>query len=341
MKILLINHPEMDHIEAMTFAGMTKLLGSENVITYPFKKSYYGIADGDYILDDGKKGFTSQYEGIVPRKGNPMNIEGIKEIWDEINLVIMGTVRTYGVKAMRELKKEISNWWQPLIFVEGEDSDRIWWELVQEFRPSIYFKREYKKDVQIRYPSSFTFWPPIVPCPFSAINEKIPSPKENRELNVYSVCGNTHPLRAAVTQKLSNMNLSKSCMWMDNVLMDNNLGHRDNLVGYYTNLINSKIGVAVRGHGMDTLRFWETAACGALLFTHDNNQIHPNPFEDGKNCAMFKNDLSDFEEKLRYYLEDENECKKVAANGHSHLLKYHTSEQRAKYIIEKTNELVK
>ena len=342
MKVLLIVHPEMDHQEAFTFVGLTKLIGEENVITCPFKKSYYGIGDDDYILDDGKKGFTSPYEGILPRKGIPFSLSKIKEIWDTIDLVVMGTVRTYGVRALRELKNEIgTRWWQPLIFVEGEDSDRIWWELVQEFKPSVYFKREYRKDVQIRYPSSFKFWPPIIPCPFSAINERIPPLKENREINVYSVCGHTHEMRTAVTHKLASMNILNSCIWMDNVFMDSNLGHRDNLLGYYTSLVNSKIGVAVRGHGMDTLRFWETPACGALLFTHDNNQIHPNPFEDGKNCVLFKNDLSDFEEKLRYYLEDENECRKVAANGNSHLLKYHTSEKRANYILDKTKELVK
>lgn len=340
MKVLILTDPQMDHLCAMTFSGMTKLLGSENVITYPFKKSYYGLADDDYILDDGKKGFTSQYEGIIPRKGNPLNVENIKEVWDEIDLVIMGTVRTYGVKAMRELKKAIDNWWQPLVFVEGEDSNRIWWEYINEFRPVAYFKREYQKDKKITYPQSLRYWPPIIPCPFSAINEKIPE-QRNREINVYSVCGYTHELREKVTKKLASMNIPNSLLWMDNVLMDNKLGHRNNLVGYYTDLINSKIGVAVRGHGMDTLRFWETPACGALLFSHDNNQVHPNPFEDEKNCALFKNDLSDFEEKLRYYLEDENERKKVAANGNSHLLQYHTSEKRAKYILDKIDELIK
>ena len=95
MKVLLIVHPEMDHMEAQVFVGLTQLLGEENVITYPFKKSYYGVSDNTYVLADGKIGMRSPYEAMIPRRGESLTKEAIHEIWDQIDLVIIGTVRTY------------------------------------------------------------------------------------------------------------------------------------------------------------------------------------------------------------------------------------------------------
>lgn len=329
----------MDHLEAMMFAGFCHLLGDENVVTYPFKKSYYGMADDTYILDGGKTGYTSPYEALVPRKGEPLDITGIKEIWDEFLLIVMGTVRTYGIRALRELKRELGNRWsQPLVFVEGEDSSTVRWDLVNEFNPLVYFKREYARHTTLKAPPGIKCSPPVIPCPFSAMDEKLP-PVADRTINLFSVFGDTHPFRKTVFKELLNLKIPNSCIWLDNFLTDPNHGHRGNLYNYLADIGRSRIGLSIRGHGMDTLRYLEIPMMGTLLFTHDTGQIYPNPFEDGKNCVMFKNDLSDFKYKLEYYLEDENECRRIANSGREHLYRYHTCKKRAEYIVKTTEDI--
>jgi len=57
------------------------------------------------------------------------------------------------------------------------------------------------------------------------------------------------------------------------------------------------------------------------------NHIHLIPFEE-------------FESKLRFYLESTNKNKsiEIAERGYQHLLKFHTTEKRVKYMLSKLQE---
>jgi len=47
-----------------------------------------------------------------------------------------------------------------------------------------------------------------------------------------------------------------------------------------------------------------------------------------------KENLNDLIEKIKYYLNNKEELKRIAKNGFNKLIKYHTSEVRAKEFIE-------
>ena len=337
-RVLFLTHPELDHLEYHIFDGLCRVLGDENVITYPLKKIYYGEVADDYILDTGDRGYTAPPEYILPRKLIHLDLDEIIATIDDFDFVI-SSPRTYARKALKVLRPHIT---QPLALLDGEDGDGILWNFVNEFKPDIYFKREYLRDNESMY---LVLDIPIVPCPFAAVDNTAPKIDDTqKEYSVFSVHGNTHKMREEVTKLLLEMNIPKSYIWINADFYFSKFNpyteeerERITRLGYYEYLkmiAKSKIGVSVRGWGRDTLRRFEIPLYETLLFTHDIGIETPHPFVDGKTCVMFKNDLSDLKEKLEYYLEDENERIRIARGGHKHLLKYHTTEKRARYLLE-------
>jgi len=347
-KVLFLCHPEMDYLQYMIFDGLSRVLGDENVITFPYNPTYYGEIADSYILDDGKRGFTVPNESILHRKKIVKTEEEIKKEIDSFDFVISST-RTYARKALNILRPLIS---QPIAFLDGEDGDDVKWDLVQKYRPDYYFKREYLMEQQSEYPTAHQ--PPIIPCPFAAVDNTIPIVDDTeKEYSVFLVHGFTHIMRDTATKLLLEMNPPNSYIWINTDYTRDgynpycNKEHfskaseeilkrysRLSYSEYLKMIAKSKIGVAVRGWGRDTLRRWEIPMYETLLFTHDIGLVEPHPFEDGKTCVMFKNDFSDFKEKIQYYLENENERIKIARAGKEHLYKYHTTEKRAAYILE-------
>jgi len=82
----------------------------------------------------------------------------------------------------------------------------------------------------------------------------------------------------------------------------------------YSKKINqSKIWVAVNAdHGDLTPRYCEVIASKTLLFCNEqNSDTFKHIFRDKETCVFFKNDLSDFVEKVNYYLENTKEYNKI------------------------------
>lgn len=341
MKVLFIDHPELDHLSYHIWDGLCRVLGDENVVSYPRKRVFSGEVADDYVLDDGKQGYTAPPEYILPRKIVKMSMEDIIANIDDFDFVI-SSPRTHARNALKILRPHIT---QPLAILDGEDGDLVIDRLITDFKPDVYFKREYLKDKEILY-SMYDI--PIYPCPFAAVDNTAPAYDdctETKEISVFSVHGNTHPLREEVSKRLLEMNIPKSYIWINSNFYftrynpyteeDKQKISRLGYWGYLEHIAKSKIGVSVRGWGRDSLRRFEIPLYETLLFTHDIGIETPHPFEDGKTCVMFKNDLSDLEEKLRYYLEDDNERIKIAEAGKEHLYKYHTSVARARYVLDK------
>lgn len=335
--MLFLTHPELDHLEYHVFDGLCRVLGDENVITYPLKRIYYGEVADDYILDTGQKGYTAPPEYILERKKVEMGLEEIIANIDDFDFVI-SSPRTYAREALKVLRPHIT---QPLAILEGEDFDDLRWDIIRDFQPDIYFKREYVDNSNTYALAGI----PIIPCPFSAVDNTAPKVDyAQKEYSAFSVHGNTHTMREEVTKLLLDMDIPDSYVWINADFFfskynpyneeDRRKVSRLDYWGYLEMIAKSKIGISVRGWGRDTLRRFEIPLYETLLFTHDIGIETPHPFEDGKTCVMFKNDLSDFKEKLEYYLQDENERIRIAREGHKHLLKYHTTEKRAAYMVE-------
>ena len=76
-------------------------------------------------------------------------------------------------------------------------------------------------------------------------------------------------------------------------------------------------------------RYFESMASKCLVFCQESN-LYDGLFEEGTHYISFKEDLSDFSEKLLYYLENDAERSKITDRAYSHVREHHTWEKRVK-----------
>ena len=109
---------------------------------------------------------------------------------------------------------------------------------------------------------------------------------------------------------------------------------------YYKVISRAKISIECpqfEGWGFYTYRMWESIANGCCYFypTPTYNVDFPNGLIDGKDYIIYdEKNPNDLVEKIEYYLAHEDEMKAVAESGFNKLLKYHTSEIRAKEFLD-------
>ncbi len=333
-KVLYLTHPEQDFGEQFLFTGLCQVLGDENVVTYPYKKTYYGETADDYILDDGKTGYTEPSAWVVPKKPNKWEYDEIKRRMDEFDIIVLSSPRTYAVRAAEQIAKDFNGVFpKPLIFTEHEDGDNIRFDILHKFRPSVVFKREMTELIK-----------GVFPLPFSCSYEGVPKCNDTeKEIDVFALFGNTHELRARTIAKLLDARLD-ALGYNVHVGIDTGLHeYRKSFFHipplqpwkeYMKSIAESKIAIAVRGWGRDTVRRWEIPAYNTMMLECDCGILTPHPFVDKITCVNFKADLSDLIDKIVYYLEHDEERKAIAARGHEHLMKYHTNKGRAAYFLD-------
>ena len=105
--------------------------------------------------------------------------------------------------------------------------------------------------------------------------------------------------------------------------------------GYFKKLLNAKISVDAYGCGeaRQTGRFWESLANGCLvMYQPIEPYIWRNSYIDGEDFIVY-NDNDELVDKAKYYMSHPEEARKIADRGFTKLLKYHTTEARAKEFL--------
>ena len=105
---------------------------------------------------------------------------------------------------------------------------------------------------------------------------------------------------------------------------------------YFSSLLSSKINIEGMpgNNAFYTGRMMETLANGCCYFypTPSYNVDFPNGLIDNEDFVIYHS-AEDLIKKIEYYLSHEDEMRTIAKNGFNKLLKYHTSEVRAKELI--------
>lgn len=323
MKTLWLCHPEQDYGEFFLWDGISRIIGEENVITYPWKKSYFGLVDDQYILDDGKIGKTGPCPYMKKRYVEPWSEDKIQASINEFSLWVLASPRTYAVNGLRKFlplkKPEI-----PLVFCEHEDSLHIRHDIINEFKPNYVFKRELMENLDRIYP-----------LPFSSVCWDFQDDIKEKTVDVFCAFGLTHRIRKNIRdllqtdERLKKYNVVARC----NDCGDAMFGYKN----YLETMASAKINIVARGHGVDTVRRWEAPTFSGLVLADKLSLIVPNDYEENKSIVYYKNDLSDLIDKIIYYLEHDEERKKIGEEGRRHTFEYHTSIRRAEYFLSICN----
>lgn len=88
-------------------------------------------------------------------------------------------------------------------------------------------------------------------------------------------------------------------------------------------------------------RHYEVMLSKTALMCNKIPAAYNKIFVDGKNCIEFEDDLSNFEEKLTYYLNNEQETYNIIETAYSDAINNHTWMHRAKTILKYVQEIQK
>lgn len=193
-------------------------------------------------------------------------------------------------------------------FLDGEDPDTIMSDQLPFVK--VYFKREYLKHR--------LYDPKVMPLQFAAIPEPIQKEVQVNRQVFYS--GHpTHPVRNEVVRALKALGFPP-------------VPNQDKQK-YNECLMSSLVGVAARGNGWDTYRYWETPYFGAAMLSQRPGIVIPNDFIDGQEAVYFDS-IDHMKVKLLEMLKDADRTVEIGRAGRKACLERHMSVNRAKTVLE-------
>ena len=143
---------------------------------------------------------------------------------------------------------------------------------------------------------------------------------------------NLRPKIGEILSRLNDINV----FWKSTDNSNNNF--IDSHEEYAKTINSSKIWIATLAAFGDVVhRYYEVLGSGTLLFCEKVPEAYKFLLKDGVNCVEFKDDLSDFEEKMRYYINNPSERKKITDNA----VKFFQNNWTWKHCAEKLIRLTK
>lgn len=239
------------------------------------------------------------------------------------------------------------------VYVDGSDSNHL--EDPSAFNTfKICFKREFPSLKSIAKPNAglehilspirglkryLTYRRNMLPLPFAAERTYFRYNKENmgKDINVSCtlISKSRHLERNKINDLIRKLNVPNSVVGPVSTGRYLTESYDKSKDEYFKVLAKSKISISYPGEGFDTGRFWEILANKALLFSPPLQIRMPHPFIEFKHFIPY-NSMAQLKNRLLYYLNREEERKMIANEGYKHLLKYHTSKERAKYLLDMT-----
>lgn len=324
MKVLWLDHPEACFLGGALYMGLCEVLGADNVVDHPHKPSLHGQRHVyPRPWHNGQEGTTDPMCWQVASPARAWSDAEVRDRIGEFDVVVVASPRPVAVDTAKSLVSTLGrDRLRNLVLVDGEDYGQVRWDVIEELKLRVCFKRELLHDPPILYPQAMTRMAGqvrLVPFPFCSPIPARP-PAWVKDIDVLFVGGNSWSGRAAVAEALSR-----------------ELGPRfvGGYLGYdaYLDAINrAKIAVSVRGHGMDTLRYVEIPSFETLLLADRLPLIRHHAFEDGVHASYFGSP-EELLVKVRHYLANEEDRARVARAGNERLRMHHTAAARARQLL--------
>ena len=357
MRILFLADGHLDYVSDPLYVGLSRVLGHEQVVDYPYKPSFHDPEARQWLLAQ-RPGRRYSREEILDR---------LRDRY--FDLVCLSSFRQESLDECARLYERVP--FPPMVFVDGEDGGDIRHDVVARYSIRVYFKRDYVwkmgsllGDLAGRvwtFRCDRRLFERTVPLPLSLVMDVLPDAGTvAKEVDVSFTGRASHPCRVKAVEILSRM---KGVRFSGGVYAspddrkyklkagglerlrtklvdDGPASEADQQLkkvpeAYYREIAASKIAVALRGGGLTaSLRYFEIVGMGTMLLSDAPETLIPNDFVDRRHAVYCKPDLSDLETLVRHYLREEAEREAVAAEGRAHLLKYHTCERRAEYFLD-------
>ncbi|MGC4023013.1 MAG: glycosyltransferase [Cyclobacteriaceae bacterium] len=320
MRILFLNSSHFDYQQDLTYSGLVKLLGQENVIDFPWNPKFH-LKYKPYPKNLGYGSFS--FPKFLPN-------------FSTIDLVVLGSAKKDVLEVYTKLLSKITN--TPILFLDGGDRAEIGgdfyrfnlgkeYEDVLKKRPfDFILKREYIPSLHESVKNVFSF-------PFSfPFNLNIPTCSETDKKYDVSFWGQQNPeIRANALKMLED---KYDCKQNGTTLNQNFSTYKRKGKFYLEEISRCKIVLNFRGGGWDTMRYWEVPAVGSFMISQKPQIVIPNNFEEGKHIAWCSDSLDDLIDKIDYYLENGTEREKMASQAREHLNKFHLNTSRASSLLE-------
>ena len=307
-----------------------------------------------HILDEDS--YVAQCEDVadecdvilIMEEENPENVEG--EIPDALG-GLWGIGRSHpttyfrnkeGVVVTHLHRYMLINHKDKVVFLEGGDDRQGPQQNTHPENAAPFYKVFFKREKEI----GRTYNGNVITSPFAAEEMYFTGGKNfdkiwnNKKLDVVSLFREKNnsriPVKKILIEKFKNNN---KCIVdyrsLDFKNTNNNGLHKEESEAFLSAYISVD---GEPGQGCYyTDRMFKSLAAGCCLFlpTPAYNVDFPNGFKDKENVVIYdKDNPNDLIDKINYYLNNRDHLKRIAKNGFENLLKYHTSEVRAKEFIE-------
>ena len=157
----------------------------------------------------------------------------------------------------------------------------------------------------------------------------------NSEYYVNGAFESTKDIRSRIYTLLQKVTLTQNSIkyfWNGSDSIEPRIKNYDD---YVLKINKSRIWLATEAaFGDITPRFYEVSMCKTLLFCNTIPDSYKDIFQSDVNCVMFSNDLSNFMEKLHYYLNNWHISYKIIERAYNDFIKNHTWKNRAQQLIE-------
>ncbi|HIP12700.1 MAG TPA: glycosyltransferase family 1 protein [Arcobacter sp.] len=326
MKILYINSKSADYVQDLTYTGLVKNFGFQNIVDYPWNKKYH-----------------------IPYRKYPKNIGYIKNSFilslfnrsiKDIDYVFIGASKVDCLENYLEVIDSIPSK-VPIVLIDGGDrSDGILKDLESYKRADLIekvlskrkidyiFKREYL--INTEYNNN------IFPLPMSFNYNRMPIIDYDFKYDVSFWAVESHKIRKDVLDLLEDKFDCKSNGTQRNQKFSK---YKRKGSEYLKELGRCKVVLNFRGGGWDTMRYWEVPAIGSFMISQKPGIIIPNNYRDEKEVVFCKDDLSDLVELCEYYLKHDDKRERIAKSAMEYTKVYHTDEKRVEYIFSKIGKV--
>ena len=313
-RVLILTHDSSDYGMDTLYDGLCQILGTENVVEYPWKPTLHG-QDKDAAVS---------YPCWFAYPGEPRSVDKlVEELRDgRFDLIVFADFvqRNKQDNVLRLLGAAPD---VPVVAYDPWDDGSATLESARDYLGgraiAAYFKREMLACLE--------YGPNAYPLPFGYPDCHVPKTvPEHRATDLFWAGKRLFGTRSLYLDRLCEV-LGRS--------LEQKLTQEE----YRRAISEARVGLSLFGFGFDTVRYWELAAHGCMILAERPLVRIPHNFVEGES-AMFFDDLPELEQKLAYYAAHPDEAEPIGRAGREHFLRYHTTSARARQFLGRIEHLL-